>query len=227
MKKIFLILFITSGILTAQSFIVKKVTGDVKVQIGASENWLPVKSNTVLNSQTTLMTSQNSRVVLQFGKEKFKINNMSIISLRGIKKLSTDELLLALAMENLIDVPAKKKRLNNSPNTAVYGSEIKEKTKTVINKNNFGIMRLNGAKQLAQNGYAESAIIEAMETYRKYPDTKVLSGYRIYFADLLVKKSLYDEALTEYRKIKSLKLNAKEKSHVAEQMAFLKKKLLR
>ena len=227
MKKIFLILFIMTGFLPAQTFIVKKVKGEVKAQIGVSEKWQPVKKNAELNSQTTLMTSKNSRIVLQYGKEKIKIKNLSIISLKGIKKLTTDELLLALAMENILDVPNKKKNINNSPNTAVYGKEINGKTKAVINENDFGKMRLNGAKQLAENGYIESAIIEAMETYRKYPDTKKLSDYRIYFANLLVKKRLYDEALTEYNKIIELKLDKNEKLQVKKQMAFLKKKLLR
>ena len=227
MKKIFLILFIMGGFLSAQTFIVKKVKGDVKAQIGVSEKWQPVKRNDELNIQTTLMTSKNSNVILRFGKEKFKINNSSIVSLKRVKKLTTDELLLALAMGNLIDVPRKKNNINKSPNTAVYGSEINGKTKTIIDENDFGTMRLNGAKQIAENGYVESAIIEAMETYRKYPDTKELSNYRIYFADLLVKKSLYDEALSEYNEINKLKLNPKEKSHVAAQMKFLKKKLLK
>ena len=226
MKKMFLILFVIAGLLPAQTFIVKKIKGNVKAQIGFSEKWQPVKKGEMLKSETTLMTNKNSDVVLAFGKEKFKIKNSAIVSLKDIKKLTTDDLLLALAMENLIVVPQKKKK-NNSPNTAVYGKEINGNTNAVIDENNFGMMRLNGAKQLAENGYVESAIIEAMKTYRKYPDTKSLSNFRIYFADLLVKKNLYDEALSEYKKISELKLNSKEKSHVEEQMTFLKKKLLK
>jgi hypothetical protein len=226
MKKIFLILFIMAGFLSAQTFIVKKVKGDVKAQIGVSEKWQPVKKGEMLKSETTLMTNKNSDVVLVFGNEKFKIKNFAIVSLKDIKKLTTDDLLLALAMENLIDVPQKKKN-NNSPNTAVYGSEIKGKIKAVIDESNFGIMRLNGAKQLAENGYVESAIIEAMETYRKYPDTKSLSNFRIYFADLLVQKNLYDEALSEYKKINELKLSTNEKTHINVKTSFLKKKLLK
>ncbi len=227
MKKIIITLIIITGLLPAQTFKVKNITGDVKAQIGISEKWQPVKVNQKLNSSTTLMTSNKSKVVLQLGKQKIILKYSSIVSLKGIKKLTTDELLLALAMENLIDVPSRKKNINNSPNTAVYGKEINGKVKDVVNTNDFGTMRLNGAKQLAENGYVESAIIEAMETYRKYPDTKHLSVYRIYFADLLVKKNLYDEALTEYNKIIKFKLSTKEKLHVTHQMTFLKKKLLK
>ncbi|MCH7827813.1 MAG: hypothetical protein IIC75_07575 [Bacteroidetes bacterium] len=226
MKKLLLILLIVTGFLSAQTFIVKTVNGDVKAQIGVSEKWHSVKKGEMLKSETTLMINKNSDVVLVFGDEKFKIKNSAIVSLKRVKKLTVDELLLALAMENLIDVPQKKKK-NKSPNTAVYGAEFNGYTKTVIDENDFGIMRLNGAKQLAENGYVESAIIEAMETYRKYPDTKSLSKFRIYFADLLVKKNLYDEALTEYKKINKLKLDKKGKSHIKEKVTFLKKKLLK
>jgi len=228
MKKIFLILFIMAGFLPAQTFIVKKIKGNVKAQIGVSEKWQPVKKGEILKSETTLMANKNSSIVLAFGKKKFKIKNSAIVSLKDIKRLTTDDLLLALAMENLINVPQKKKKnINKSPNTAIYGSEINGKTKAIIDENDFGIMRLNGAKQLAESGYVESAIIEATGTYRKYPDTKPLSKFRIYFADLLVKKNLYDEAFSEYKKINELKLDKKEKSHVKEQMTFLKKKLLK
>ncbi|PJB00196.1 MAG: hypothetical protein CO128_01170 [Ignavibacteriales bacterium CG_4_9_14_3_um_filter_30_11] len=227
MKKLLFVVLIMTGYLSAQNFVVKKVNGDVKAQIGTSEIWNAVNNNTELDKKTTIMTSKNSDIVLMFGNEKIKINNLSIVALKGIKKFSTDELLLALAMENLINIPDKKDNTINSSNTAVYGKEINGNTKTINDETNFGIMRLNGAKQLAENGYVESAIVEAMETYRKYPDTKPLSAYRIYFADLLVSKNLYEEALTEYNNIVELKLSDKEKIHTEVQMTFLKKKLLR
>ena len=52
----------------------------------------------------------------------------------------------------------------------------------------FGIKRLNGAMQLAKNGFKESSVVFAKETYRKYPDSKQIPSYRIYFADILLKK---------------------------------------
>ena len=227
MKKLIIIIFLTAGMIGAQTFKVGKVVGTVKAQIGVSENWQKVTTNSKLNYQTTVLTDKGSSVTLNNGKDDIKIIGSSIVLLKGIKKITTDELLLALAMENLIDIPAKKNNKKTSKNTAVYGSELNGVDKSLSSKNNFGVMRLSGAKQIAENGYVESAIIEAMETYRKYPDTKGLSNYRIYFADLLLKKRLYDEALTEYNKISKLKLSSKEKLHVATQMKFLKMKLLK
>jgi len=227
MKKILIIILFISGYLSAQNFVIVKVNGDVKAQIGISEKWQNVDNKTQLDNNATIMTSKNSNIVLMLGQAKIKINNSSIVSLKGIKKLTIDELLLALAMENLINVPDKIDKTINSSNTAVYGKEINGNTKTIIDETNFGIMRLNGAKQLAENGYTESSIVEAMETYRKYPDTKSLTNYRIYFADLLISKNLYEEALAEYNDISALNLNDKEKIHTEEKINFLKKKLLR
>ena len=107
MKKILLILLIVTGFLSAQTFIVKTVKGDVKAQIGVSEKWHSVKKGEMLKSETTLMINKNSDVVLVFGDKKFKIKNSAIVSLKRVKKLTVDELLLALAMENLIDVKEK------------------------------------------------------------------------------------------------------------------------
>ena len=91
MKKMFLILFVIAGLLPAQTFIVKKIKGNVKAQIGFSEKWQPVKKGEMLKSETTLMTNKNSDVVLAFGKEKFKIKNSAIVSLKDIKKLTTEK----------------------------------------------------------------------------------------------------------------------------------------
>ena len=80
--------------------------------------------------------------------------------------------------------------------------------------------------QLAENGFKESAVVTAKETFRKYPSTKEMANYRIYFANLLYEFGLNEEAYDEFTSIKELKLSDKEKTEVEEKLSQLNKKLV-
>ncbi len=225
MKKIFLISLLLYSTLIAQSFEVANVKGNVKAQFGFEEKWVSVKPGDMLDSKAMVMTEENSSVRLKTDDLNFILKENSALELGKLKKLTTDELVLALAMEQIINAPANKK--NNSENTAVYGSNENGKQSSVMENNNFGIKKLNGAMQLVENGFDESAVISARETFRKYPKTALLPKYRLYFANILFKKKLYDEAYSEYKAIESLDLNKEQKIETNKMLAELGKKLLK
>ena len=223
MKKLILILFFTSS-LFAQSFIVKEISGDVKYQNGNSENWIVLQKGSSVNDDAIIITADNSFVKLEGKDVSFKLTESSAVSVSSIKKMNTDDLLLALAMEDMMNAP--KEIETNSDNTAVYGTEAGQENTLFIKSDNFGIKRLNGAVQLAKSNLQESAVVAARETYRKYPDTKSISSYRIYFADILYEKGLYEEALDEYVAIQKLQLSESEGAAVNEKTESIKMKLL-
>ncbi len=222
MKTLLIILMFAGG-LPAQTFTVEKVSGDVKYQNGSSETWSALKIGTILKDDAVISTGQNSSVLLKGNKVNFKLGESSAVSVSSIKKMNIDELLLALAMEDMMNAPKEIKK--SSDNTAVYGTKEGENTLQIIT-DDFGIKRLNGAVQLAENSLEESAVVAAKETYRKYPDTKNLPSYRIYFANILYDKGLYEEALDEYVEIQKLKLTDKERTEVNEKTDSIKMKLL-
>ncbi len=217
------IILMFAGVMSAQTFTVEKVSGDVKYQDGSSEIWSTLKIGTTLKDDAVISTGQNSSVLLKGNKVNFNLNESSAVSVSSIKKMNIDELLLALAMEDMMNAPKEIKK--SSDNTAVYGSKVGE-SNLHIKTDDFGIKRLNGAVQLAENGLEESAVVAAKETYRKYPDTKNLSPYRIYFANILYDKGLYEEALDEYVEIQKLKLTDEERAEVNEKAESIKMKLL-
>ena len=223
MKKLILILLFT-GSLFAQSFTVEKFSGDVKYQNGDSEDWTSIKKDTKVNDDAIIVTSDNSFVELEGNNVRFKLNESSAVSVSSIKKMNIDDLLLALAMEDIINAP---KEINkSSDNTAVYGTEAGQENTLLIKSDDFGIKRLNGAVQLAQNNLQESAVIAARETYRKYPETKTISSYRLYFADILYDKGLYEEALKEYSEIQKLDLTNTQQTDVNGKTESIQKILL-
>jgi len=221
--KTLLIILLFAGVISPQTFTVEKVSGDVKYQNGSSETWSALKIGTTLKDDAIISTGQNSSVLLKGIKVNFNLTESSAVSVSSIKKMNIDELLLALAMEDMMNAPKEIKK--SSDNTAVYGTKEGEST-LQIKTDDFGIKRLNGAVQLAENSLEESSVVAAKETYRKYPDTKNLPSYRIYFANILYNKGLYEEALDEYVDIQKLKLTDEERAELNEKTESIKMKML-
>ena len=222
--KVLLVFFVFISSLFAQEYKAVNVKGDVKYQSGESENWLGLKEGTVINADAFVSTGEKSSVRLVGKDESVMLNEMSAISVGSIKKLSTEELLLALAMEDMINAP-KTDGKGSSNNTATYGEKESDRV-LKASENNFGIKRLNGATELANSGLKESAVVFAKETFRKYPYTKQIPKYRIFFADILYEKGLYEEALGEYFETQKLQLTKEEKLKVESQVSKINKILL-
>ena len=225
MKNILVVLIISAGITFAQKCYVESVTGTAKAQIGSSKKWMEVGEGAELPPYSTISTSKNSSVVLVKGNTKFTLKESAAVTVNHIKKMSTDDLLLALAMEDMMNAPRKKDK-NKSKSTQVYGDQNKNDKTPGVSNDEFGLMRLNGAKQLGDNGFEESAIVAAKETYRKYPETKKIISQRIYFANLLYEKGLFEEAYAEFNSFKDYGMSEKNKAEVDSKIELLSKKLI-
>jgi hypothetical protein len=224
MKKIILIILLISGLLQAQSYTVEILKGFAQAQTCLTENWFNLKQGDVVGINTTVMINDNSIIQLKSIDTKFTLSGPAALQLANIKRMSTDDVLLALAMEDMINAPKNKKE-EKSKNTAVYGTEENGKSMPSDISTGLGIKRLNGAMQLAASGYIGSAVITAEETFRKYPETYSFATYRIYFAKLLAELNLYQEAFDEYSSIKNLKLTLAENKEVDSKMDELKGKI--
>jgi hypothetical protein len=223
--KTFLILLLLVPSLIAQEFKAINVKGIVQYRSGTSEVWAEIKEGSVLHSDDFVSTGSKSSLQIKGTEKIINIGELSAVSVSSIKKMSTDDLLLALAMEDMINAP-KTNGKNQSSSTATYGDDEGKNKNPEVKTDDFGIKRLNGAMQLAKNGFKESSVVFAKETYRKYPDSKQILSYRIYFADILYDKGLYEEALGEYIDIAKLDLSKEEKAKVESQTQSINKILL-
>lgn len=213
MRYLFIILF-SSLIMYGQQFTVTKVRGNVKLLRGSSENWEAVKVGQQLLGSDLIMTDTKSGITLKNENGSFLIDSEIAVGLKNIKKMTLDELILSLTMEEIRNVP-KNESDKLSKNTAVYGSEIKGPT-TMQNKSNLGYLKLNGAKYLCDQGLKESAVIVSKEVFRNYPSLSSVYNNRIYFAKILDELGLYEEAVKEYGKIENLNLTVTQKNELSE-----------
>ena len=224
--KAIMIIMLLSVMNYAQTYkVVVNIKGSVKARIGSEEIWVDVKDGTTLKPNSTIITGEKSSVKIVSDELNFTLKESSAISVSSIKKMTLDELLLALAMEDMMNAPRKKEKTNGK-STAVYGTEEKKSNDQQTVSDDFGIKRLNGAVQLAETGYKESAVVTAKETFRKYPSTKSIAHFRIYFANILNDHRLYEEAYNEFNSIKNLDLSEKERSEVEGKLEQISKKLV-
>lgn len=223
MKNILILCLLFSGVTFSQTYKVEKVSGTVKVLTNGSDKWIEIKSGSEISPNSIINVEENSSVKISNGNITVTLRELSAVTISSIKHMSTEDLLLALAMENILSAP-KKPNDNKSQSTAVYGKNEMEQNPLITN-NEFGTKRLNGAMQLAENGLKESAIISAKEVYRKYPNTKSLVSYRIFFADILFEKKLFEEALDEYNDILKLQLSTEQKEKVTSRIDEIKRRI--
>ncbi|MEN8191702.1 MAG: hypothetical protein ABFS12_02725 [Bacteroidota bacterium] len=225
MKQVIIIIMFISTLVYSQQFKVDKIRGEVLVQRGTHEEFSPLKKGDLLSDNDLIITESNSFIQLDKDGSKFILDENSALGLSYLKKITINELLLALAMEEIRNVkPSNNNEL--SKNTAVYGEEANIDKTVEIKINSLGVKKINGAKQLAKNGYKESAIIAAKETYRKYPHVSKIVEDRIYFADLLLSLELNNEALEEFSTISMLELTQKQKNYVDTKVEKIKLSLI-
>ncbi|MGB5847643.1 MAG: hypothetical protein WBH40_04085, partial [Ignavibacteriaceae bacterium] len=78
--KTLLIILMFAGVLSAQTFKVEKVSGDVKFQNGSSETWSALENGTILKDDAVISTGTNSSVLLKGNKVNFNLNESSAVS---------------------------------------------------------------------------------------------------------------------------------------------------
>lgn len=221
MKKIIILSALVFINISAQEFNVDKVSGEVMVLNGTDENWIQVKAGQKLSIHDFISTSEKSFIQLSSKESKFILRNNSAINLSAVKKMTINELLLALAAEDVRSIPAKKNN-EGMRNTAVYGTEETTGKKMIPAVKDLGNKKINGAKQLVENGFKESALLVAKETYRKYPYTKNNFDNRLYFVDLMLALNMKNEAAAELSELKSSKLNSGNLSAIDSRLLKIK-----
>lgn len=224
--KLLIISLLLSITVLAQDYKIISSSGKVKAQLNGSEEWVDVSKNIVITANSILFADNNAWIKLKGPNGDFLLRGPAAISAGHIKTMSLDDLLLALAMNEIMNAPRDKKNKNRSGNTAVYGTKEGDEINLPLSNKEFGLIRLSGARQLSENGYTESAIVSAKETYRKYPSTQNNIEYRLYFAKQFEVKRLYEEAYNEYSEIKKLKLNEDQSKIVENKLESLGRKLL-
>ena len=115
--KSLIILIVFTSVIFAKNYSASSVNGEIKYRTGTSEEWLNLKDGTVLTKDAFISTGEKSSVKIRSSQTAITINEKSALSVGSIKSMSTDELLLAVAMEDMINAPRNNGK-ESSGNTA-------------------------------------------------------------------------------------------------------------
>lgn len=222
--KLLILFFVLIAVVHGQVYRVENVTGKVKALVGASDNWVDVEPGMELKPNTLIMTDANSTISVSGEAVRFTLRPSAALTVGSIKKMTLNDLLLALALEEILSSPRKEDN-SKAKNTVIYGAPAAKAVPGNKSLDELGLMKLNGARQLVESGFENSGLVAAKETFRQYPGTRNRIADRIYFADVLYSLKLNEEAYAEYNEILRLKLSAEEKRIISDKIAEIKKKL--
>lgn len=213
MKIIVIIFCLLFSTFTAQELKVIKVEGQVKALLDYSEDWMTIVKGQSLRPSDIILTTKGSELTLKHGDDILNLTGGAVLSLKFARKMTFDELLLTLAMEDIKNIPSWRKK-DKSKNTAVYGKNLSEPSDKMKVTGDLGKMSINGALQLAKNGYETSSVAAASETLRIYPETKVMISERLTLLRIKISLGLLEEAQKDINELGSILKTDKDKNEL-------------
>ncbi len=220
-------LLAAAGIALGGEYIsLQKIQGDVSVRPGVTETWIKAKTGDVLKADATVRTGSASSalIVLSSTSKKISLPPDVIVDISDIRDLTQEELMLKLTMEKVRSSSYEwKNKEMNMPNTTVIHGEPPKESLSESNTE-LGVLQLNGARVLYENGFYSTSALKTMEILRQYPSLGSLYKNRLLIAEALEKANLKSEALNEYVAISSLPdIQKDQKEFVQSRIANLKK----
>ncbi|MEW6510826.1 MAG: hypothetical protein AB1428_07695 [Bacteroidota bacterium] len=192
---------------TAGEIIVQKIRGDVSVRHGVTEVWSRVAQGDVLKPDDTMKTgAKGSAVLVTTAEENYSGARKTItlpaeviVDLSDIRELSQEELMLKLTMEKVraSSYQWKNEELRIPNAAAVHGSDL---SPSALKESDsaIGILQMNGARVLFDNGFYATCALKGLEVFRRYPTLGTEFRNRLLVAQALEKAELRGEALGEY-----------------------------
>ena len=226
---VFLMLLLAAGFAVGGEYItLQKIQGDVSVRPGVAETWIKAKAGDLLKADATVRTGSESSalIVLSSTNKRISLPPDVMVDISDIRDLTQEELMLKLTMEKVRASSYEwKNKEMNMPNTTVVHGDLKDKKESLTENNTeLGVLQLNGARVLYENGFYSTSALKTMEILRQYPSLSSLYKNRLLVAEALEKANLKSEALNEYITISSLPdIQKDQREFVQSRIARLKK----
>ena len=197
---------------TAGEIVVQKMQGAVSVRHGVTEVWTKVAPGDVLRPDDTMKTGKKGTAVIVVPSSVAGTSRTVvlpgdvIVDLSDIRDLSQEELMLKLTMEKVraSSYQWKSDDLRIPSAAVVHGADKASNPALSESDPVTGVLQLNGAHVLFENGFFATCALKGMEVFRLYPPLGKEFRSRLMVAEALEKANLRGEAVNEYGAISRL-----------------------
>ena len=197
---------------TAGEIVVQKMQGAVSVRHGVTETWTKVAPGDVLRPDDTMKTGKKGSAVIVVpsstagASRTVVLPGEVIVDMSDIRDLTQEELMLKLTMEKVraSSYQWKSDDLRIPSAAVVHGADKSSNLNLSESDPATGVLELNGAHVLFENGFFATCALKAMEVFRLYPPLGKEFRDRMMVAEALVKANLRGEAVNEYGAIATL-----------------------
>ena len=198
----------------AGDIVVQALHGDVSVRHGVTEVWTRVAVGDVLRPDDTMKTGKKGSAVIQVplseaggaAARKVVLPAEVIVDMSDVRDLTQEELMLKLTMEKVraSSYQWKSDELQIPNADVVHGADRSSSQALSASDPATGVLELNGARVLYDNGFFATCALKGMEVLRIYPPLGKEFHNRLLVAEALEKAHLRGEALNEYGAIARL-----------------------
>ncbi len=200
------------------------VSGDVTLRRGADLTWQKALPGMAVTALDAVKTGPKSSALLSLdGAKQLSIPDNVILYCADFRILSSDELLMKLAIEGIKAMPARKHEDNPAiPSvTTLHGADRTPPTTIEEPDRTFAGLELNGVKVLYRNGYYATCVLRAKEAFRLDPSLLHRVDERFMVADALEKLKLSGEALEEYQLLRTEPLTPEQQMKIEAKVRAL------
>ncbi len=225
---LFIFLLVASTALS-QSVSIQKISGDVGVRHGVTEQWTSAWTGQALRPDDTFRTGARASAVLiastgNGAQKRITLPADVILDVADIRELTPEELMLKLTMEKVRGSSYQSQDDLQAPNAAVvHGANKASAPALKENDPQAGVQEWNGVQVLYDYGFFSTCALKGMELFRLYPETDKSFSRRYIVAHALELAHLRGEALGEYASIQSLDgLTTDQRAVLSQHIAQLK-----
>ncbi len=213
-----------------RDLIVVRVTGEAWVRAGVAEEWNQLLPEMRVRPTDSIRTGRRTSVMVRVPNgEQYTIPAETQVDGSDFREFDRTELLLRLAMEDMLSVPDRPGGDRPLPHTTVLHGERRDGEGTAadggVTESDRIRLRMNGAHFLAEQKFVGSALLKTRETLRLYPVGGYRPGALLFTAETLEQLALYEEAARYYREVLGSDAPAAARKKAEERLAAIAGKL--
>ena len=184
---------------------IKEIKGDVKVRLGLNETWQKAAIGMILKDIDTILSGENSQVVLKTSDQTlFILGANSILDIADLRKISEKELFLFLVSDKVDNIEPRNNKtpLRIGNVSLVHGAQYSKEDTSQTDSTELAKWQkreLNGVMALYDQKYFHNSIIKLYNIIHKYSNMSYQGLIYLYLGKGFEAVSYKGKAIEAYK----------------------------